>query len=81
MALSSLLFASLALLAAAGTTQAQAAEKRRPGAFEGRQQRVPRAFYTTSWAVEITSGGEKMADAVARRYGFYNFGKVSCQMR
>ena len=34
------------------------------------------AVYTASWAVEITQGGDKMADYIARRYGFRNLGKV-----
>ena len=32
--------------------------------------------YTASWAVEITEGGKKMADAIARRHGFINLGNV-----
>ena len=32
--------------------------------------------YTSSWAVEITDGGEKMANIVAGRYGFKNLGKL-----
>ena len=35
------------------------------------------AVYTASWAVEITQGGDKMADRIARRYGFRNLGKVA----
>ena len=35
-----------------------------------------RSRYTASWAVEITEGGEKMAERIARRYGFSNVGKV-----
>ena len=35
-----------------------------------------RLRYTASWAVEITEGGEKMAERIARRYGFINAGKV-----
>ena len=35
------------------------------------------AVYTASWAVEITQGGDKMADYIARRYGFHNLGKVA----
>ena len=33
-------------------------------------------IYTTSWAVNIVEGGKKMADAVAKRYGFNNLGDV-----
>ena len=36
----------------------------------------PKLRYTASWAVEITEGGEKMAEQVARRHGFINAGKV-----
>ena len=32
--------------------------------------------YTASWAVEITEGGEKMAERIALKYGFINAGKV-----
>ena len=32
--------------------------------------------YTSSWAVEITEGGDNMADVTAARYGFRNLGKV-----
>ena len=32
--------------------------------------------YTSSWAVEITEGGDNMADETAARYGFKNLGKV-----
>ena len=32
--------------------------------------------YTSSWAVEITEGGDNMADETAARYGFRNLGKV-----
>ena len=35
-----------------------------------------RSKYTASWAVEITEGGEKMAERIAQRYGFSNLGKV-----
>ena len=33
--------------------------------------------YTSTWAVEITEGGDNMADETATRYGFRNLGKVS----
>ena len=32
--------------------------------------------YTSTWAVEITEGGDNMADETATRYGFKNLGKV-----
>ena len=32
--------------------------------------------YTSSWAVEITEGGDNMADETATKYGFRNLGKV-----
>jgi len=35
-----------------------------------------RSQYTSSWAVEITEGGEKMAERIALKYGFFNAGKV-----
>jgi hypothetical protein len=72
-----LLLASLAVMAAAGSSPAKA-PKRRPGGYVDpqRDQRVPRAFYTAGWAVEITAGGKKMADLVARRNGFENLGEI-----
>ena len=33
-------------------------------------------IYTTSWAVEIIEGGEKMANTIAGRYEFINRGKL-----
>ena len=33
--------------------------------------------YTSSWAVEITEGGDNMADETAAKYGFKNLGKVT----
>ena len=72
-----ILFASLTVLAAAEAVPDRATEKGLPGASEDpHNQRVPRAFYTPSWAVEITKGGKKMADLVARRNGFTNLGEV-----
>ena len=35
-----------------------------------------RDVYTASWAVEITKGGDKMADIIANQHGFINLGKV-----
>ena len=32
--------------------------------------------YTSSWAVEITEGGDNMADETAAKHGFRNLGKV-----
>lgn len=32
--------------------------------------------YTAAWAVEITEGGDSMADEMAAKYGFKNLGKV-----
>ena len=40
------------------------------------QSSKPNVTYTASWAVEITEGGEQMADTVAHRHGFRNLGKV-----
>jgi len=50
-----------------------AAESGRVFRNDGTDQR---SQYTSSWAVEITEGGEKMAERIARRYGFINAGKV-----
>ena len=41
------------------------------------RERNQRLRYTASWAVEITEGGDKAADAVARRHGYRNLGKVT----
>ena len=40
------------------------------------RERSQRVRYTASWAVEITEGGDKTADVVARRHGYRNLGKV-----
>lgn len=40
------------------------------------RERNQRVRYTSSWAVEITEGGSKLADAVAKRHGYLNLGKV-----
>ena len=67
------ILASLAILAA--TTRAQPEKLRGHALRDYNSER--RAVYTASWAVEITQGGEKMAEHVAERYGFNNLGKVS----
>ena len=38
-------------------------------------ERSHRSTYINSWAVKI-KGGERVADKVARRYGFHNLGLV-----
>ena len=76
-----LLVACGLLLAAAGLGRTTESPVRKPGiatveddrARERRQQ----VRYTASWAVQITKGGDKMADVVARRHGYRNLGKVS----
>lgn len=40
------------------------------------RERNQRVRYTSSWAVEIAEGGSKAADAVAKRHGYRNLGKV-----
>ena len=35
-----------------------------------------RDVYTATWAVEITKGGDKMADIIADQHGFINLGMV-----
>ena len=37
---------------------------------------VSSEIYTTSWAVEITEGGQVMADKIADKYGFKNLGRI-----
>ena len=61
-----------------GTTPGKVEKRRRHDySYAVRDESTPpSAVYTTSWAVEITQGGEKMADYIARRYGFHNLGKV-----
>ena len=39
-----------------------------------------RETYTTSWAVEITEGGEKMANMIADQNGFINRGKIKVRI-
>ena len=65
--------AGLIVLTAAGSL---AARKREPSVNDVRQGRAPRAYYTADWAVEITAGGAKMADVIAKRNGFTNLGEV-----
>jgi hypothetical protein len=65
--------AGLTVLTAAGSL---AAKKREPSVNDVRQGRVPRAYYTADWAVEVTAGGAKMADVIAKRNGFTNLGEV-----
>lgn len=67
--LSFLWLAAAALLHAAGSS---AGSKVPPGEGEDQQ----RVRYTASWAVEITDGGDKAADIIARRHGCRNLGKV-----
>ena len=43
-----------------------------------REHDIAEKRYTSSWAVEITEGGDNMADETAARYGFRNLGKVTC---
>ena len=46
------------------------------GLYTIRRDVDTREIYTASWAVEITEGGDKMADKIAMRYGFQNIGRV-----
>ena len=76
-----LLVACGLLLAAAGlgrcTTESPV---RKPGVAtvedDRARERRQQVRYTASWAVQITKGGDKMADLVARRHGYRNLGKV-----
>ena len=65
------------VLAAARSAQTQGSKEKVPDVYNGLQGSVPRPFYTASWAVEITKGGAKTADVIARRNGFTNLGEVS----
>ena len=64
------LLTTLAVLTAA---HAQAAK---PAGFPARRSSSPRAYYTANWAVEITAGGAKMANLIAKKNGFTNLGEV-----
>ena len=55
-------------------TAAHAAAK--PASSAARRSSSQQAYYTASWAVEITAGGTKMADLIAERNGFTNLGEV-----
>lgn len=46
------------------------------GSAPAEEETNQRVRYTATWAVEIAEGGDKMADVIARRYGFTNLGKV-----
>lgn len=77
MTIFSLLLLSLMVLAATRSTETQGSKKKVPEVYNGLQGSIPRTFYTASWAIEITEGGAKMADVIARRNGFTNLGEVS----
>lgn len=67
----SLLLVSVAVLTVASTMEAVWDNTTRPS-----YSSIPRDIYTASWAVEITEGGQKMADKIARQHGFNNLGEV-----
>lgn len=64
---------NLALLLVPRTTEGTGKSQAPAVENEGVNRRLR---YTASWAVEIAEGGDKMADVIARRYGFRNLGKV-----
>ena len=68
-----LLAAGLALLLAPRTTEGTG---KSAGSATREEETNQRVRYTATWAVEIAEGGDKMADVIARRYGFRNLGKV-----
>ena len=76
MSFSGSLLAGLAVLAVVGSAHTQATKKGGPTSYDALQDTPPRAYYTASWAVEITAGGAKMADLIAKRNGFTNLGEV-----
>ena len=71
--LSFLWLAAVALLHAAGSSTGN---KVPPSDGERDRSSEQRVRYTASWAVEITDGGDKAADIIARRHGCRNLGKV-----
>ena len=75
----SLLLVSLPVLLTAALGTALDHTEKRKGYYSHavREECELSAVYTASWAVEITQGGDKMADHIARRYGFRNLGKVA----
>ena len=46
------------------------------GSYAIRKDEDTQEIYTASWAVQITEGGDKMADKIAMKYGFQNIGRV-----
>ena len=75
MAVSSL-FVSVVLLTVASTREPPTEKTRETKEYFGKNESIPREIFTASWAVEITEGGQKMADKIARQYGFNNLGEV-----
>ena len=51
-------------------------EGKRKAVDNAERERNQRVRYTSSWAVEISEGGDKAADLLARRHGYRNLGKV-----
>ena len=74
----SLLLVSLPVLltAALGVVGDQTEKRKGHYSYAVRDESESSSVYTASWAVEITQGGDEMADNIARRYGFRNLGKV-----
>ena len=74
----SLLLVSLQVLLTVGLGTAPDQTEKRKGhySYAVRDESELSVVYTASWAVEITQGGDKMANYIARRYGFQNLGKV-----
>ena len=70
------LFVSVVVLTVASTREPAQEKTRGPSKYFGQHKSIPREIFTTSWAVEITEGGQKMADMISRQYGFNNLGEV-----
>ena len=52
----------------------------RPHALAGAiaAEKVPKARYLNSWALEVRDGSDTTADALAQKHGLVNRGQVSC---
>ena len=70
------LFVSVVLLTVASTREPPTEKTRETEESFGQHGSIPREIFTASWAVEITEGVQKMADKIARQYGFNNLGEV-----
>lgn len=44
---------------------------------KGEEEELNKVHFTNSWAVHIENGDHKIADEIAEKHGFINYGQVS----